>query len=92
MSNESDKVTPLEFLTAVYSNPGLPLNTRIRAAMACLPFVHPKLMVGAILDEASFAARLEKAVDRTMKAKNGQAITNGMKLIEAKPEPFRRRI
>src|SRR6516165_4977238 len=50
------------------------------------------IMVGAILDEASFAARLEKAVQRTERVRNGQAIMNGMKLIEAKPEPFRRRI
>jgi len=91
-SLENDKVTPLEFLTAVYSNPQLPLNTRMRAAMACLPFVHPKLMVGAILDEASFSARLEKAIARTNRSRNGEPMVNQMKLIEAQPQTIRRRV
>jgi hypothetical protein len=42
-------------------------------------------MVGAILDEASFSARLEKAIALTDRARNGEVIVNGTKLIEAKP-------
>jgi hypothetical protein len=40
----------------------------------------------------TLAQRLDKAIERTQQAKDGQAILNGTKLIEAKPEPFRRRI
>jgi len=88
----SPDATSLEFHQAVYRNPLLPIPTRQRSAIAALQFEHPKLAVTAVIDEASFAYRLDKAVERTMKAKNGQAIMNGTKLIEAKPEPFRRRI
>jgi hypothetical protein len=56
---EPDDVTPLEFLQAVYCNEGVPLPVRMKAAIECLPFVHPKLAVSASLDGRDFAARME---------------------------------
>jgi len=38
----------------------------------------------AVVDEASFAFQLDKAVERSNQIKNGQVIVNGTKLIEAK--------
>ena len=81
--------TSLDFHRAVYKNAALPISTRQRSAIAALQFEHPKLAVHALVDERSFAVRLERAIERTAKAKaiNGDAPTNsgGMKLIEAKP-------
>jgi hypothetical protein len=61
---------------------------KARAARDCLPFERPKLAVIAKVGE-SFAERLEEAIVRRMARPQ---VTNGMKLIEAKPEPFRRRV
>jgi hypothetical protein len=60
--------TPLEFLRQVYTDAGQPMSRRLRAAIECLPFVHPKLMVTASFDGKSFAAQLERAIERSGKA------------------------
>jgi len=57
----SDAVTPLEFLQSVYRNEGVPLATRMRAAIEAAPYVHPKLTVNATIS-AGFAGRLEAAM------------------------------
>jgi hypothetical protein len=54
---------------------------RARAARDCLPFERPKLAVIAKVGE-SFAERLEEAIARRMAKPQ---VTNGSKLIEAKP-------
>jgi hypothetical protein len=55
-----EKATSLEFLQAVYTNEGLPLFTRMRAAVACLPFEYPKLAFTAFIPEGGdFAQQLE---------------------------------
>lgn len=56
----------LEFLRAVYADPAQPLARRMRAAIAALPFEHPKLAVTASIDGGpGFAARLEQAFAKT---------------------------
>jgi hypothetical protein len=58
----------LELLQAVYSDPGQPISRRMRAAIAALPFEHPKLSVVANLEGNGFAAELERAWQRTLEA------------------------
>jgi hypothetical protein len=58
----------LEFLQAVYSDPHQPMSRRMRAAIAALPFEHPKLAVQALaIVPNGFAARLEEARARVLK-------------------------
>lgn len=63
----------LEFLQAVYADPNQPISRRMRAAIAALPFEHPKLAVIGHVAGEGFAAKLEAA-----RARSG-------KLIEGKP-------
>lgn len=79
--NEPDAPLPidagssLEFLRAVYSDPGQPMTRRMRAAIAALPFEHPKLAVTATIDGGpGFAARLEAAIAKTAEMRAGPAI------------------
>ena len=67
--------SPLEFLQAVYRCPTEPMSRRLRAAIEALPFTSPKLAVTVAFDGKTFAARLERALERTGKA------------IEHQPEP-----
>ena len=56
----------LEFLRSVYCNPSQPMPRRLRAAIAALPFEHPKLSVTASVDgNLGFAAKLEAAIVRS---------------------------
>jgi hypothetical protein len=64
--------SPLEFLQAVYSNEGLPLSARLKAAIEAAQYVHPKLAVTATIESGDFAVRLDQAIERS-------------RLIEAKP-------
>jgi hypothetical protein len=67
---------PLDFLCALYRDPRQPMQRRMKAAIAAAPFVHPKLSVTAVTDDAEdFAARLERARARSAK------------VIEARAEP-----
>jgi hypothetical protein len=62
-----DEPTPLDFLRAVYLNEGLPLSVRMRAAIECAPYMHPKLGAVAVgyLNADGFAARLDRALQRS---------------------------
>ena len=66
----SDRPTPLEFLEAVYLNNDLPLSVRMRAAVECAPYVHPKLtaIATATMNGKDFASLLEKAAQRSRAA------------------------
>jgi len=75
----SEKPTSLEFLQAVYLNETLPLpTTRLRAAIEAAPYEHPRMSAVAVgyLTANDFAARLDRAVDASNRAKliEGHAI------------------
>jgi len=53
----------LDFLRLVFGDPSQPINRRMRAATAALPFEHPKLSVSAdVGPNIGFAKRLEPAL------------------------------
>jgi hypothetical protein len=60
--------TSLDLLQAVYRSADQPMHRRMRAAIAALPFEHPKLAVTAVVSTEGFAARLEAARERSAKA------------------------
>jgi hypothetical protein len=70
----------LELLKAVYADPLQPLHRRMRAAIAALPFEHPKLAVMAMANVGPSAA-LEEAIQRTA------ALRAQRPLIEAGAQP-----
>jgi len=55
----------LAFLQAVYRDTEVPLPTRIRCAVECLPFESPKLSATAVLHPGDFALTLERAIARS---------------------------
>jgi hypothetical protein len=55
----------LEFLQKVYRDPTQPIARRMRAAIAVIPFEHPKLAVIARWDASEgLGAELERAIAR----------------------------
>jgi hypothetical protein len=57
-------VSSLDFVKAVYTSADQPMHRRMRAAIAALPFEHPKLSVSAnIGPNINFAKGLERARD-----------------------------
>jgi len=72
--------TSLDLLQAVYRSNALPLHTRMRAAMVCLPFETPKLLATAIIDERDFATLLDQRIKRFAEME-----ANRPKLIDAQP-------
>jgi len=58
------EASPADFLRAVYTDPGVPLLLRIRAAVECAPYFHPKL--SAIFDVGwALGRRMEEAIARS---------------------------
>ena len=54
----------LDLLRAIYRSNQLPLTTRMRAAIAALPFESPKLAVTAVVSEQDFATVLDRRLKR----------------------------
>ena len=64
------KLTPLEFLCAVWQDPDLPMHTRLRAAAEACKYSQPQLKaVAHVKPSADFAAALDRARDRIANAK-----------------------
>jgi hypothetical protein len=58
----------LDLLQAIYRCPDQPLSVRMKAAIAALPYEHPKLAVTAVLDgRDDLGARLHRAIQRSAK-------------------------
>ncbi len=82
--------TSLDFLQRVYRSVRQPMSRRLRAAIEALPHEHPRLGAVAIgsMNGQHFAAMLDRAIERSGKARQieGQAVEpiNG----EARPKPL----
>jgi hypothetical protein len=64
------KLTPLQFLCAVWQDPDLPMHTRLRAAAEACKYSAPQLKaVAHVKPDADFAAVLDRARDRIANAK-----------------------
>jgi hypothetical protein len=75
--------TSLDFLQAIYRDPNQPVQRRMRAASAALPFEHPKLAVIARVREEDLAERLMRALQASGKVINARP----MQVIEP-PKPL----
>ena len=74
----------LDLLKAVYRNNQLPLPTRMRAAIAALPFESPKLSVVANIGHHELGDRLERAIARSMQS-TGFVLPRPASIIDAEP-------
>jgi hypothetical protein len=66
--------TSLDLLQAIYRSPYEPIHRRMRAAIAALPYEHPKLAVVAHFDGGGLGERLEAAIKRARVAQPGAII------------------
>jgi hypothetical protein len=68
---EPERVNSLEYLQRIYRDPMQPTSVRMRAAIEALQFENRKLSsigVGYLTND-TFAERLERAIDRSDRAK-----------------------
>jgi hypothetical protein len=72
----------LEVLQAIYRSSDMPLHTRMRAAIAAIPFESPKLAVLATVGADDFGAMLDRAVARSRRVIDVKPIPK-----EPKPAP-----
>jgi hypothetical protein len=71
--------TSLQFLQAIYRSSEQPMIRRMKAAIAALPFEHPKLSATlAVQADDSWAAKLQGAIARSRQA-------DAYRLIQAAP-------
>jgi hypothetical protein len=65
------KLTPLQFLCAVWQDPDLPMHTRLRAAAEACKYSQPQLKaVAHVRPNEDFAAVLDRAKERVANAYN----------------------
>jgi hypothetical protein len=70
---------------AIYRNPGMPLNTRMRAAIAAIPFESPKLAVMATVDGKDFASLLDRRIAHMRRVEAARTINAETPKVEVKP-------
>ena len=80
-------VTPLEFLRAVYCNEGVPLPTRMKAAIECLQYVHPKLAV-TVDASRNFADRMDEIARLRGRSNVIDSTSNGNVINAKSPRPL----
>jgi hypothetical protein len=68
--------TSHDFLQAVYRSADQPMHRRMGAAVAALPFEHPKLAVTAVVNGDGFGAKLEAARARSAKVIELRAVAD----------------
>jgi hypothetical protein len=86
----STNATSLDFFQAIYRDPKQPLNTRIRAAQAAIPFERAKLAVVVTSREGDLADRLMAALaarERVINSRPLQVIEHEAKPVSVAPEP-----
>jgi hypothetical protein len=66
--------TSLDLLQAIYRSPYEPIARRMRAAIAALPFEHPKLAVIAQVRGGGIGDQLEAAIKRAQAHRSGMVI------------------
>ena len=81
----SPESTLMEFHEKVWRHPGLPISTRQRSGIALLQFLYPKLAVVGNVTGPDMAEKLDRAIARSERARRGEFVGNGPKLIEARP-------
>jgi hypothetical protein len=82
----------LSYLQGIYRDPLQTDAVRMRAAIAALPFEHPKLAVTANfgMDKESFAAQMKEIAERSGRSNvidGADALARRAQMIEAKPTP-----
>jgi hypothetical protein len=76
----------LEYLQQVYRGEREPDGAMMRAAIAALPFEHPKLAVTLQATEGSFAKRMELAWERSHRARLAPKVIEATPVVEAEPK------
>jgi hypothetical protein len=75
---EPERVNSLEYLQRIYRDPTQPTPLRMRAAIEALAFENPRMSAVSVgyLDGNTFAERLDRAIDRSDRARliEGRAI------------------
>jgi hypothetical protein len=86
IEDDENEITPIDFMEAVYLNPNLPLNTRLRAAIEAAPYRHPKLAVTAHA-RFDFAAQLDREIEKCIARSRQPLPLSAPKTIEHDASP-----